>query len=195
MANARSGFKKAAEELALEVRKEINLSEFDRLDPRLLAEHYGIPVVELAELLEDGAKTESISQLTVVTESEFSAMTIFDGPARLIVVNTAHTGGRQSNSTAHELAHMLLEHEPQQSIIVGGCRKWNAKMEDEADWLAGELLVPRIAALDIVRRRTPVRLAAQAYGVSHKLMSWRLNHSGARIQVARETAARRRRSR
>ena len=59
-------------------------------------------------------------------------------------------------------------------------------MESEADWLAGALLVPRDAALRIVRQKIPIREATTTYGVSPSLLQWRLNQTGARVQVERE---------
>ena len=89
----------------------------------------------------------------------------------------------------HEVGHVLLRHQPPTEIIDAGCRRWDATMELEADWLAGELLVPRRAALEVARQQTDAEAAAQQFGVSRALMEWRLNHSGARKQAARERSA------
>ena len=59
-------------------------------------------------------------------------------------------------------------------------------MESEADWLAGALLVPRDAALRVLREEIPLYTATSTYGVSRPLLEWRLNHTGARVQVERE---------
>ena len=191
MASAlRRGFKAEAEGIALEIRSELSLTAYDPLDPRALAAHLAVPVVSLTDLSRNGADHRSALHLTTKGRREFSAMTVIRGTWRLIVVNPVHSQGRRANSVVHELSHLILGHEPHEAISVGGCRRWNQRMEEEADWLAGVLLVPRDAALSVARKRTPVATAALYYGVSEKLMEWRLNHSGARVQVGRERARR-----
>ena len=183
----RRGFKTEAERLAIDVRRELRLSPFDRLQPERLADHLGIPVVSLTSLLCYGARQDSITHLTSSTRrSDFSAMTVFRGTFRLVIANPVHSSGRRANSVVHELSHVILEHEPHGAIGRGGCRRWDQRMESEADWLAGALLLPRDAALRILRQEIPLNRAAGIYGVSRSLLEWRLNHTGARVQVERE---------
>lgn len=186
----RYGFKKQAEDLAMEVRRAMGLEWRDRLDPRALAKHVGVPVYELNELVAVGMPEDSLRHLLGRGKSEFSAALFQRNGARLIVANPVHSRGRQASNIVHEIAHLLLEHEPTEAVIEAGCRRWDATMEREADWQAGELLVPRQAALDIARSGVDVETCAQHFGVSVAMMNWRLNHSGARKQVERERAAR-----
>ena len=58
----------------------------------------------------------------------------------------------------------------------------------EADWLAAELLVSRVAVLSLVRPDVAVEDAARRFGVSVELMRWRFNTSGAVKQVNRKEA-------
>jgi Zn-dependent peptidase ImmA (M78 family) len=58
-------------------------------------------------------------------------------------------------------------------------------MEDEAQWLAGALLVTEDAALWIARSETPVPAGAAQFGVSESMINYRLNVTGARKRVAR----------
>src|SRR5262245_60447261 len=118
----RQGFVCEAEELALAVRAELGLEADDRLDCEALAAAWGIPVVSIAGLHEAGARPASIHRLTVASPASFSAGTVLCGTTRLIVVNPAHSAGRLANSLAHELAHLLLEHQPGPAIGRGGCR-------------------------------------------------------------------------
>lgn len=187
----RRGFKKEAEELALGVRREMCLGSTDPLDPRELARFVEVPVFELQELGRFGFRPESLRHLLGAGKREFSAALFERDGVRLIVANSAHSSARQASNIVHECAHLLLEHKPPAGILVVGCRRWDAGMEREADWLAGEMLVPREAALDVARQDMDVRVAAQRFGVSVAMMEWRLNHSGARKQAQREHAARR----
>lgn len=187
----RRGFKTEAERLAQLVRAELGLGPLDRLDCFQLATTWGIPVVSLGELREDGASDEAIRRL-LDPAAEFSALTICVGPRRLIVYNPRHSPGRQSNSLAHELSHHILGHEPASAIGLGGCRRWDPLQEAEADWLAGTLLVPRESALACMSRTDDFDVGAGHFGVSRELFTWRVNHTGVAKQIAALRRQRRR---
>jgi hypothetical protein len=186
----RRGFATQAERLAASVRAELGLSVHDRLDPRRLADEYGVSVAPINDLIAEGASSASIRQLTVVDPGSFSAGTVLAGSRRLIIFNPVHADGRLANSVTHELAHLLLEHMPGPAIGPGGCRVWDHEMEAEADLLAAMLLVPRDAALACARVGLPHAVGAVRFGVSAELMRWRTHHSGAARQA--QAAARQR---
>lgn len=179
----RRGFKSDASALATEMRTELDLSRIDPLDPFALANHLEIDVVCLTD---GGYSTALVDHFTRVDPGAFSAATVFDGPRRTIVHNDSHHPGRQANNIAHEISHGILLHPPMPALGVGGCRNWNSDVEDEATWLAGVLLVTDEAALHVVRRSIPLSLAARTYGISQRLMQWRINATGAHARVARE---------
>jgi len=121
----------------------------------------------------------------VVESGAFSAVTVFSGSERMIVYNDAHSVGRQASDITHECSHGLLLHPPAPALDGVGCRNWDAVVEDEAQWLAGALLVTEEAALTVVRRgMTPVD-GAGMLGVSEPMIQWRVNVTGARKRVAR----------
>lgn len=177
------GFKAEAERLASEVRGELRLEQSSAFDPQVLANHLAIPVISLADLAL--ASASSVTHFLTKAREEFSAMTVFRGSSRLIVFNPSHSRGRRANSLSHELSHVLLDHEAGPAIDKLGCRQWSANQEQEADWLGGVLLVPREVALSVLRAGLSIELAADKYGVSVKLMRWRLHHSGAAAQFKR----------
>jgi len=179
----RRGFKKQANEIAAEVRAELGIGELDRLDPLRLAEHLAIPVIPLSDFRRDAP--EAAAYFLDQDEASFSGVTVFRGHHRAIVYNDAHAQGRQNSDIAHELAHALLMHEPGPAFGEGGCRNWNADDEDEANFLGAALLVPEQAALNAVREGLDERSAAATYGVTPKLMRWRINVTGARRRVER----------
>lgn len=188
----RRGFKTFAENLALHIREALGKTAFDPLDPRELAHEMEIPILSLTEFAGNGVSPQSLRRFTHEEPGDFSALTVVLGEQRLIVENPTHFHGRRTNSLAHELSHVLLGHDPHRSTVANGSRLWDREQEREADWLAGELLVTRRAALQIVRQNIQEVRAAAHYGVSVPLMRWRLNHSGARTQVERERNYRRR---
>jgi Zn-dependent peptidase ImmA (M78 family) len=181
----RPGFKSDAERIAEAVRGDLGLGPLDRLDCLSLAAAWGIPVVPLDDLREDGASEASISHLSA-PEAGFSATTVVHGTRRLIVYNPQQPAGRRANSLAHELAHVVLEHRAAPAIGVGGCRHWDGEQEAEADWLGSALLVPRASAYAWMVESDDLEAGARAFGVSVDLFRWRVHHTGVMRQLRRE---------
>lgn len=173
----RRGFKAAAERLALEVRAELHLDVLDRLDCVSLCELLGVPVISVPELAAGGASRESI-RCIMASATKFSALTVASGTKRLIVYNPAHSAGRQANSLAHEISHVLLEHPMMSALGPGGCRNWDGVLEAEADWQAATLLVPRASAVAWMRRDGSIEDGAAHFGVSPALFRWRVGQTG-----------------
>ena len=95
-------------------------------------------------------------------------------------MNDVHSCGRQASDIARELAHSLLWHELAPGFDGDDMRDWNAEQEEEAQWLAGALLIPEEAALCIVRRKLSLENAARLYGTSIDMVRGRINVTGAR---------------
>jgi len=179
------GFKSESASTANEIRAELKLGTFDALDPFALAEWLEIPIVPLSDLV-DGHR--EIRHLLDVEPEAFSAVTVFRGVERTIVHNDAHSPGRQNSNIAHELGHGLLLHPPTPALDDSGCRDWNQDIEDEASWLAGNLLVAEDATLAIARGRWTKLEAAEHFAVSPQMIQFRLNATGAMKRVARARA-------
>lgn len=169
-----------ANSIGADTREELRVRSTDPFDPWRLAAHLEIPVWNLSEM--DGFP-EAVTHFTRTDSGGFSGLTVFDGVKRCIVINDAHSLGRQASNLAHELAHCLLEHEPVPAMDETGCRLWNPDLEEEATCLGGILLVSEEAALLIARCGWTLQEAAERYGVSVELVRWRLNKTGARKRV------------
>lgn len=182
----RRGFKTEANATAFETRAELSLAWTDPLDPRALADYLDIPVVALSEIVET---VPAVEHLLRSEPEAFSAVTVFCGTERTIVHNDGHHVGRQNSNLAHELAHGLLMHPPTPALDNRGCREWNQDTEDEAEWLAGALLVPEDATLAIARGRWTVPQAADHYSVSVGMIRFRVNVTGAVRRVSRSRTA------
>jgi Zn-dependent peptidase ImmA (M78 family) len=181
--DASEGLQTEAEQLALEVRDELGLGPFRRLVPELLAEHLEIPIITLSQLRLmardiDGV-ADAVGLLLGVEANALSAVTVFADARRMVVHNDAHAPGRQASNLAHELAHGLLLHSPSPVIDSRGCRHWNGTIEEEANHLAGALLVPGKAARGMVRRGLTIEQIADELGCSIEMARWRVNMSGA----------------
>ena len=66
------------------------------------------------------------------------------------------------------------------------------EQEQQANELAGELLVPSSVALRLAWQRATDEQVALMFDVSLKIAAWRMNATGARLIVRRAIAARRR---
>jgi Zn-dependent peptidase ImmA (M78 family) len=189
VAKFRRGFKADCERLALEIRGELDLTATDRLDPHHLADHLAIPAVPLTDF--SATCSGAVRQLVSRDRGSFSAATVFCGTRRMIVYNPTHSAGRHANNVAHELGHVLLEHEPGPIRDESGQRRWSDQDEREADHLGATLLVPRDGILPTMYRLRGVETAADHFGVSVQLMEWRFNETGAKRQMQRAAAKRR----
>ncbi len=179
----RRGFKSEANGIALDVREELGLQALDRLDPVRLADHLAVPVIPLSAFGRDAPL--AVQYFRRADTGAFSAVTVFAGHRRTIVHNDFHSAGRQASNLVHELAHALLHHEPTPALDDRGCRLWNQNIEDEAQWLAGALLITEDAALWIARGGCSISDGAARFGVSDVMVTYRLNVTGARKRVAR----------
>jgi len=194
MASFRRGLKSEANAIARAVRAELGIVASGPVNVMQLAEHLAIPIRPLSAF--DAVERDSVFHFVHVDEGAFSGVTVFDGLRRIIVYNDAHAPTRQASDLAHEIAHALLQHPAQAALDERGCRIWPARLEEEADWLGGALLVSEEAALLIAERKTPLEDAARAYGVSPSMMRFRLNVTGAdrraRLRTSRRDSVRRR---
>lgn len=181
----RRGFKTEANQIAIEVRKELGLPPHAPLCPWSLAEHLAVPVLALGDL--SSARPELADHVDYLTHRHpevFSAITVFSGHRRLIVHNEAHALTRQRSDLAHEIAHALLLHPPHPPFCTNFARVLDQVLEEEAGWLGPTLLVPNQAASWVMSSGLSDVDAAGHFGVSLQLMQFRLGVSGAR-KIAR----------
>jgi IrrE N-terminal-like domain len=180
----RRGFKAEANRISLRLRQSLGLRPEAPIDLIALAQSLGLTVVPLSSFQDECP--EAVRQLIRVDRSAFSAATIRCGPMRRVIVyNDSHDYGRQRNSTAHEISHVLLEHKFTLPIDTSGCRTIDRDAEDEAAWLGAVILISDAAAMHIVRTDMDTNAACQVYSVSAPLLQMRINASGARIRMAR----------
>lgn len=190
----RRGFKTWAERTSLRVRQKLKLLPSSPLDPLRLAEILGVSVVassDLSDLPEDVRR-----RLVNDHRDCWSAITVSDGHGHLIVTNLSHAQTRLNSSLAHEIAHIVLGHEPSMMFISANSgialRTHNDEQEDEANWLAGCLLLPREALVAIRRIGRSDEEVCSEFGVSPAMLRFRLNTTGVDVQLRRARKIRRR---
>lgn len=179
----RRGFKKEAEQHAIELRRELELADVAPLCPWRLAKHLEIPIHTLATVT--AFEPDAVDYLRGRGRKHFSAVTLFGGNhglSRVICHNEVHAPTRQRSNLAHELAHAILLHPP---TVMFEC---DPESEAEAAWLGPALLVPSAAAIKIAMDGTNYSDAADTYGVSPDLMRMRLGVTGAIVIAKRKQA-------
>ncbi|MBZ5524313.1 MAG: ImmA/IrrE family metallo-endopeptidase [Acidobacteriia bacterium] len=182
----RRGFKAQAERSAAVARDVFGLPRNAPIDPWAYADHLNVRVLDFGKL---GLPTREASQLTVIDGDSWSAMTLQIKGTFAVVLNPSHAITRQRNDLMHELAHIELRHAPARvEVSANGLlllSDYSDEQEQEADWLAAALLLPRDA---LVQSRSAGHSAAEIairYGVSEALCEWRLRMTGVDVQIRR----------
>lgn len=181
------GFKAWAERTATAIRKELGLEITAPLPPRQLANHLGVTLWTCRDV--PGMTQADIRQLTERDPWGWSAVTVTSGQNTIVVYNDEHSDGRQASDITHELAHVILNHEPAKVIlsesIEVSMRSFDQKQEDEANCLSWALLLPREALFSARKRRMKSAHIATAFGVTTTLVDFRLKMTGIDLQLRR----------
>jgi Zn-dependent peptidase ImmA (M78 family) len=134
-----------------------------------------------------GLPQDVLDQLLKHDPSGWSAVSIYQCGRSLVIYNPQHSTGRQASDIMHELAHLVLDHKPTTVILSHDgalvMRSYNQKQEEEADWLAWCLLLPREALVHSSRSGFTSRQIADQYGVSEKLVNFRRRVTGVEAQI------------
>jgi Zn-dependent peptidase ImmA (M78 family) len=184
----RRGFKAEAERTAQRIRSEMGLRPAEPLDSLELAKHAGAEV-RCADQLVAIAKLEALEE---IQPGAFSACTFTVGDRRVIVYSPLASPGRRQSDIAHEVAHILLGHAVQQVQQVGGLCFFTCDPEEEqeANWLAGCLLLPRQLLYQAARRGLDAADIAERYGVSEQMAAFRLRTTGVLRQLSASSRTR-----
>lgn len=183
------GFKSYAENLAIQVRKEMGIPAHGRLCAFELAGFLGVPTLGFSKLAA-GAKSLGVTakQLNAL-EKEVHGLCIPLGTGRAILYNDTNLPARQQSDVAHEASHILLRH-PLADIMSGAIGERSKQLEDEAAHLGGALLLPLPAALHVLKQQMTIDGAATEYGISTEMVAYRCNVSGARAIYRRKESPR-----
>ncbi|MFI9580393.1 ImmA/IrrE family metallo-endopeptidase [Streptomyces sp. NPDC052236] len=159
-----------------------------------LTGEYGIPVYAMNDLGDSGCSSEALDHFTLRRPEAWSAALVPSGTARFIVENCVHTLQRRRSNVAHEMSHLILEHEFEGILFAdGGCRELGPEMaakERQASDLSGELLIPMSAAITAALSKRSDEEVAEQFDVSVRFAAWRMNASGAR-KIAHRTLQKR----
>ena len=185
MSNLERGFKSWAEHLAADIRKDLQLGPQAPFSPKALADYLDVQLLTPRDI--HGMTDELLDQLLGDDPWSWSAVTLVTNQSTRVIFNPKHSVGRRASTLMHELAHLLLDHKPSKVIVSYDgsivMRTFDAKQEEEAGWLAGCLLLPRIVLLRVVKQGHPVEQIASEYGVTEKLANYRIRICGVDAQV------------
>jgi Zn-dependent peptidase ImmA (M78 family) len=159
------------------------------LDPWAYAAHLKVTVLDFHKL---GLAPAVVRQLIQVDQDGWSAMTIQEEQAFGIVLNPAHAMTRQRSDLMHELAHIELRHVAARvQVSETGLlllSDYSEDQEQEADWHAAALLLPRDGLIHLRGQQKSSDQIAVHYGVSKQLTEWRLRMTGVDLQIRRSAA-------
>ena len=183
----RRGFKTWCETVAGQKRRALKVGATAPLDPFLVAKDLGVAVLYIEQL--PTITDDTIEHLTKINPDAWSAVTVCANDKHLIVLNSAHHKNRQSNSLMHELAHLIIGHKPARLDITPDglmiLSTYDKDNEDEANWLAGALLLPREALVHARKLGLTDEDGAAHYGCSLRLFQFRINTTGVDTQLRR----------
>jgi len=184
----RRGFKADAERRASSLRATMNLEPYAAITAEQLARAAGVTVVDAASLI----NIERLVELENIQAFAFSACTFEIDSRRIIVTNPLRTGGRRNSDVAHELAHVLLQHDLSEVRNMGGTffRTCEPAEEEEATALGGTLLLPRPLLLRVAAQGLGATDVAEKYQVTTEMARYRLNSTGVQRQVGAARAKR-----
>ncbi len=155
---------------------------YDGLDAVELARHIGAEV-RCADELTNREKLEALEDLQ---PGAFSACTFTVRERHVVVYSPLASAGRTQSDVAHEVAHIILKHRMNSVQSIGGVTFFtcDATEEQEANWLAGCLLLPRRLLLVAAKRGLDSAAIASAYTVSEPMAAFRLRTTGVLRQLA-----------
>src|SRR5689334_7330288 len=109
-------FRRYCEDEATRWRHTLGLLAYDPLPAETLAKHLKIPIWGQEEILKHGKDLYEI--LLKEEKSSWSgSVIVLPGDRHLILVNPSHASSRRQSTIMHEIAHILLKHQP---MRIGG---------------------------------------------------------------------------
>jgi len=174
------GFKAEAQRKSIAIRTDLGINHYEALDCFKLVESLGIAIFPVEKIGEFGLTTEQIHTICYAKgKQEFSATTISVPFGHLIIYNQTHSFARTNSSIAHEVSHVILKHEFSSiSDMKEVSREFDQGKEDEANWMAGCLLLPEDGLVWALKRNMTIQNIADHFCISKQMATWRYNATG-----------------
>src|SRR4051812_30990661 len=124
----RRGFKAEAERLAARTMTQVGARADKPIDIRALASHLEVSVFSAADVID----MADLRELEALQPGAFSAATFHLPGGRIVAVyNPLNESGRTNSDIAHELAHLLLNHEVREIQQLAGHTFFTCDPEQE----------------------------------------------------------------
>jgi Zn-dependent peptidase ImmA (M78 family) len=177
----RRGFKTEAERRGEAICKQMKRRLADPVDAIRIAQHLGAEV-RRADELTSLAKLQALEELQ---PGAFSACTFSFDDQHVIVYNPLASPARTQSDVAHEAAHIVLGHKVKEVQHIGGLSFFTCDPdeEQEANWQAGCLLLPRSLLLSAAKQGLDAVGIAETFGVSESMAGFRLRTTGVLRQL------------
>jgi Zn-dependent peptidase ImmA (M78 family) len=174
------GFKAEAKKRANDIRRALKVNNDQALNCLDLTGFLNISVYPVSKLVEYGFTTENIETICYADGiHQFSATTILVPDGYLILYNQAHSFARTNSSLAHEVSHIICEHEFSSiNKLKNLSREFDRDKEDEANWMAGCLLLPEEGLIWALKKGMSIQKIADHFEVSKQMTQWRYNITG-----------------
>lgn len=182
------GFKAKAERLALEYRKQLDLSDFSPLCAFKLAEHLSIPVYKATDFITLPSEIASL-KANDGHDCGWSALTMKTNSGNTIIINNPyHSIPRQQSDLMHELAHIICEHSFEslelEFPIPMGMRSFNELHEEEAKCVGSSLQITRSGLLWGLKKNLNNDQLADHFNASVDMVKYRLRMTGVAKQLS-----------
>ena len=179
------GFKSQCEKRSISIRASLGLGKSAPLDAHKLAESLDVTVWAANEI--PSVSIEDLNQLTSTDKDSWSAFTSRIGTHNLVVYNPSQSQPRINSVIMHELSHIILGHTLANVLTTADGQvvpsHYDQEQEDEADWLAGTLLLPRPALLKVLSEKQVHSTICENYLVSNQMLTWRIRMTGVNYQL------------
>lgn len=183
------GFKSNSEKRSLALRKELGLKHYDPIDCVQLAEYLDLKVIPIDKLCKWGLSRERLNIFgNGAGYEEFSAVVLETPHGKLLIYNHFHSQNRINSSVAHEIAHVDCQHDfstMPSGEGLGLIREFPKEFEDEANWFAGCLLIPRKGLEWAAKQGMNKKEIAVHFNTSEEMARWRYNKTGMALQMKR----------
>jgi Zn-dependent peptidase ImmA (M78 family) len=190
--NFERGFKTWAERTSASLRQELKLLPHEPLSPTVLAGYLDVTLWTPVEV--PGITRDVLEQLLSDDPWGWSAVSVCRADRTMVIYNPRKSAGRRASDIMHELAHLILSHQPATVVMSQDgsfvMRSYDQVQEDEANWLAWCILLPRDALLRCRKLDLSVAEIAEQYDVTETLVNFRLRMTGVESQLRAASARR-----
>ncbi|WP_341526056.1 ImmA/IrrE family metallo-endopeptidase [Nostoc sp. UHCC 0302] len=166
-------FRQRCEAMATEQRSLLGVRAFEPLAADNLAAKLGATLFTPDQV--PNLEPEQVAVL--LASDEWSGAIISDRPL-WIVYNPRHAPTRYESNLMHEIAHVLLNHQPVGFDSVTAQPKRQQKHEDEATYLGGCFQIPKRGLLWATQQKMLLSQIAAHFAASEAMVQFRSNVTG-----------------